>query len=99
MGHDGSLYRASAPQPGLTRIADDLFRYAALLIDGEAVNLGMDRDAMFTLTGHATASALAQAGYIDYAHVIVGGSQVNLTRFGKDRMAKLIRQLVQWLNN
>ncbi|MBD0865730.1 MAG: hypothetical protein GDA36_09080 [Rhodobacteraceae bacterium] len=99
VGHDGSLYRASAPRPGLNRIVEPLYEYSQKLVDAAAADLGMNRDALYTLRGHATASALAQTGYIDYAHAIVGGSHVNLTRFGEDRMAKLIRQLVQWLNN
>ena len=99
VGHDGSLYRASSARPGLNRIVEPLYKSSQKLVDAAAADLGMNRDALYTLRGHATASALAQAGYIDYAHAIVGGSHVNLTRFGEDRMAKLIRQLVQWLNN
>ena len=57
----------------------------------------MDKPALFTLRGHATASALARTGYLDYAHAMSGGSRVNLMRFGEDRMERLIEDLTEWL--
>ncbi len=98
IAHDGSLYRASAPRGGLARVIVDLYDESEDLVEAAAANLGMDETALFTLRGHATTSALARTGYLDYAHAITGGSRVNLMRFGEDRMEKLIAGLVEWLS-
>ena len=97
VGHDGSLYRASDPRPGLGYAARQLWERAEQLINEEAANLDMDSSAMQRLTSHATASALDRAGFVSYAHSIAGGSRVNLMRFGEDRMEQLIAGLVKWL--
>ncbi len=57
----------------------------------------MDQAALFQLRGHATATALARAGYLDYAHAITGGNRVNLERFGEAGMTRIIERLVEWL--
>ncbi|WP_170563127.1 phage head morphogenesis protein [Ruegeria atlantica] len=97
VGHDGTLYRASNPRPGLSTVIDPLYRYSESLVNTVAANLGMDAIALFNLRGHATASALARAGYLDYAHAITGGSRVNLERFGEANMSWIIERLVEWL--
>ncbi len=99
VGHDGSLYRASAPRPGLGQVIEPLYEYSEGLVEAAAAGLGMDRAALFTLRGHATASALARTGYLDYAHAISGGSRINLMRFGEANMALIIERLVEWINN
>lgn len=66
MGHDSSLYRVSAPRDGLTRVIPSLYDRAETLLKA-AANMQM-------LRGHATASALSRAGFIDYAQPIVGGT-------------------------
>jgi len=99
VGHDGSLYRASAPRPGLGDTARDLYDLAAVRIDEEAASLGMNATAMRRLASHATASALDRAGYVKYAHAISGGSRVNLERFGADRMEQTIAGLLEWLGS
>ncbi len=95
--HDGTLYRASNARPGLGAVLDALYRYSESLVDTEATGLGMDQAALFQLRGHATATALARAGYLDYAHAITGGNRVNLERFGEAGMTRIIERLVEWL--
>ncbi|MBD0864288.1 MAG: hypothetical protein GDA36_01080 [Rhodobacteraceae bacterium] len=95
VGHDGSLYRASAPRPGLNRIFKPLYEYSEKLVDIAAADLDMARTALFTLRGHATASALAQTGYIDYAHDITGGSHAKIFPMhpppGRDGPTRVVR--------
>ncbi len=98
VGHDGTLYRASNPRRGMGAVVDPLYRYSQNLVDAAAADLGMDETALFRLRGHATASALARAGYLDYAHAITGGSRVNFQRFGDANMTRIIERLVEWLN-
>ncbi len=99
VGHDGSLYRASDPTPGLGYTAKRLHDLAFLRITEEAAELDMDARAMRRLASHAAASALDRAGYVSYAHAIAGGSRVNLKRFGEDRLEQLIVGLVKWLGS
>ena len=80
-------------------MVEPLYDYSEKLVDAAAADIGMDKAALFTLRGHATASALARAGYLDYAHAIVGGSGVNLMRFGEANMATIIERLMEWINN
>ena len=74
-----------------------LYKQSEKLVKSAAADLGMDKTALFTLRGHATAAALARTGYLDYAHAMSGGSRVNLQRFGADRMERLIEDLTEWL--
>ena len=99
VGHDGSLYRATDPGPGLGYTAERLWQLATLRISEEAAASGMDARAMQKLASHAAASALDRAGFVKYAHAIAGGSRVNLMRFGEDRMEQLIAGLLKWLGH
>ena len=99
VGHDGSLYRATDPSPGLGYTAERLWQLATLRISQEAAASGIDARAMQKLASHAAASALDRAGFVKYAHAIAGGSRVNLMRFGEDRMEQLIAGLLKWLGH
>jgi len=78
-------------------VIEPLYDLSEELIKAAAADLGMNKTALFTLRGHATASALDRAGYVKYAHAMSGGSHVNLMRFGADRMERLIEDLTEWL--
>ncbi len=97
VGHDGSLFRATDPRPGLGHTANRLWQLATLRINEQAAGLDMNAPAMQRLASHAATSALDRAGYVNYAHAIAGGSRVNLMRFGEDRMEQLIAGLLEWL--
>ena len=107
VGHDGSLYRASLPKPGPGQSPQTYIRQKARPLRDEAEarivaiagEQNFDKLAMARLISHATVSALARKGKVDYAHSIAGGSLVNLIRFGEDRMERLIAELVEWLTD
>ncbi|MBC6404244.1 MAG: hypothetical protein GDA41_00680 [Rhodospirillales bacterium] len=97
--HDGSLYRASDPIPGLDHFADRLWQLAWVRLVDKAAGSGMNSSAMRNLANHAANITLDRAGYMSYAYTLAGGSLVNLQRFGEDRMQRLIAGLVQWLGS
>ncbi|WP_420011269.1 phage minor head protein [Tateyamaria sp.] len=97
VGHDGSLYRAANPRPGLGDIAQALYEMADTLVGEAAADTGLDQSAVRRLVAHASSSALDRADYLDYAHAISGGGRLTFDRFGAQAMDGIIARLVQWL--